>query len=132
MIANMKAKGDTVTMPLYEWSEHEIWNYIKTRNVKVNPLYERGYRRVGCVGCPLGGRRNMLREFADYPIYKLNYIRAFDRMLEKRRQSGKDDITGKEGWHRWKTGQDVFNWWIGEGEVNVHGQISIEEFMKDK
>lgn len=42
------------------------------------------------------------------------------------------DITGREGWHRWKTGQDVFNWWIGEGEVNVHGQISIDEFMKDK
>lgn len=130
MIANMKAKGDTVTMPLYEWSEYDIWNYIQTREIKVNPLYEKGYKRVGCVGCPLGSRRSMLREFADYPIYKENYIRAFDRMLKRRRENGKDDITGKEEWHKWETGQDVFNWWIREGDKTVYGQISINDYMK--
>lgn len=131
MIANMKARGDAVTMPLYEWSEYDIWNYIKTNNIKVNPLYERGYKRVGCVGCPLGGRRSQLREFKDYPIYKENYIRAFDRMMKRRREKGKDDVTGKEGWHIWRTGQDVFNWWIGEGEETIYGQMSVEEYLNE-
>ena len=132
MIANMKAEGDTVTMPLYEWSEYDIWNYIQTRGVKVNPLYARGYKRVGCVGCPLGGRNHQLREFADYPIYKENYIRAFDRMMKRRREKGKDDVTGKEGWHIWRTGQDVFNWWIGEGENTIYGQMTFEDFVNEK
>lgn len=130
MIANMKAKGDTVTMPIYEWSDYDIWNYIQTRGLEVNPLYEKGYKRVGCVGCPLGSRRSMLREFADYPIYKLNYIRAFERMLKRRRENGKDDVTDREEWHKWATGQDVFNWWIREGTENVYGQISINDYMK--
>ena len=121
MITNMKARGDTVVSPIYEWSEHDVWNYLITRELPHNPLYDKGYKRVGCVGCPLGGRRNMLKEFADFPIYKENYIRAFDRMLKARKEAGKDD--------KWKTGKDVFDWWIGEWEVNVKGQMSIDDYL---
>ena len=123
MIANMKAKNDTVVSPIYEWSEYDIWNYLQTRNLPHNPMYDKGYKRVGCVGCPLGGRRNMIHEFADYPQYKENYIRAFDRMLKHRAETGKED--------KWKSGKDVFNWWIGEWDVNVYGQMTIEEMMKE-
>lgn len=121
MITNMKARGDTVVSPIYEWSEYDVWNYLITRELPHNPLYDKGYKRVGCVGCPLGGRRNMLKEFADFPIYKENYIRAFDRMLKARKEAGKDD--------KWKTGKDVFDWWIGEWEVNVKGQMSIDDYL---
>ena len=132
MIANMKAKNDTVVSPVYEWTEYDVWNYLQSRNLPHNPMYDKGYRRVGCVGCPLGGRRSMLREFATYPIYKENYIRAFDRMIKARIAAGKDDVTGKEDYHIWRTGQDVFNWWIGEGDVNVYGQMNIDDLIGDK
>ena len=131
MIANMKAKGIVNVSPIYDWTDDDVWKYLMDNNFPHNPLYDKGYKRVGCIGCPLGGRKSMLKEFADYPIYKKNYIRTFDRMLKKRIAKGKDDITGKEGYHIWKTGQDVFNWWIMEGDVNVYGQMTIEDMMKD-
>ena len=127
MIANMKEKGNVSVSPIYEWSEYDVWNFMQTRDIPHNPLYDKGYKRVGCVGCPMGGRRHMIKEFADYPIYKENYIRAFDRMMKKRIATGKDDVTGKEGYHKWRNGQDVFNWWIGEGEVTIYGQMSLED-----
>ena len=49
----------------------------------------------------------MLRDFEMWPKHKQNYIRAFDRMLKAREDQGLET-------DRWKTGQDVFDWWIGE------------------
>ena len=124
MIANMKAKNDTIVSPIYEWSEYDVWNYLQTKNLPHNPLYDKGYKRVGCVGCPLGGRRNMIKEFADYPKFKDNHIRALDRMLKYRRECGKEDD--------WNTGKEVFDWWIGEWDVNVRGQMSFEDMENNK
>ena len=37
--------------PLLNWSEAEIWDYIKKNNVSYNPLHDRGYRSIGCAPC---------------------------------------------------------------------------------
>ncbi len=37
--------------PLAEWSEQEVWDYIRARNVPYNPLHDRGYRSIGCEPC---------------------------------------------------------------------------------
>ena len=49
----------------------------------------------------------MKRDFEIYPIYRLNYVRAFDRMLKKREADGK--IT-----YDWKTGEAVMRFWVGD------------------
>ena len=88
MIKACKAQKDTICNPIYRLTDNEVWAYINERGIKVNPLYARGYKRVGCIGCPLGGSRSMKRELAEYPKYKENYIRAFDRMLQARKRGG--------------------------------------------
>lgn len=50
-----KANKSTITNPIYHFTDSEIWEYVRKYNVPMNPLYERGYKRVGCIGCPLGG-----------------------------------------------------------------------------
>ncbi len=37
--------------PILIWYEREIWQYLALRGVPVNPLYERGYRSLGCAPC---------------------------------------------------------------------------------
>lgn len=37
--------------PLLHWTEADIWEYIKLNNLKVNKLYEQGYRSLGCKCC---------------------------------------------------------------------------------
>ena len=125
MVTKAKAKDDMVCNPIYKFIEQDIWRYIHENEIEVNPLYGKGYKRVGCIGCPLGGRKQILKEFDDYPKYKHNYIRAFDRMLKVRRDSGKDDITGKEGSHAWHTGEDVFDWWIQNYAYIPKGQMNM-------
>ncbi len=41
--------------PLYDWNYQEVWEYIHFYNLPYNPLYDLGYKRVGCWCCPLKG-----------------------------------------------------------------------------
>jgi phosphoadenosine phosphosulfate reductase len=37
--------------PLAEWSEREVWDYLRSREVPYNPLHDRGFRSIGCAPC---------------------------------------------------------------------------------
>lgn len=131
MISTMKNQKDMLSNPIYGWSDSNVWDYIRTRGIKYNPQYDMGYSRCGCVGCPLATYKMRKKEFTDFPYMKELYIKAFDKMLERRRESGKDDVSGKDGYHVWKTGQDVFDWWIEERKRNIKGQVTIDEWLKE-
>lgn len=37
--------------PLADWSEDEVWSYIRAHDVPYNRLYDQGYRSIGCAPC---------------------------------------------------------------------------------
>lgn len=37
--------------PILHWSEDDVWSYIKRNGIKYNPMYDRGYRSLGCEPC---------------------------------------------------------------------------------
>ncbi len=37
--------------PLADWSEEDVWTYLRSRDVPVNALHARGYPSIGCAPC---------------------------------------------------------------------------------
>lgn len=37
--------------PLVDWSDHEVWAYVRTHAVPYNALHDRGYVSIGCAPC---------------------------------------------------------------------------------
>ena len=37
--------------PLTDWSEENVWDYLRTNNVPYNALHDRGYPSIGCEPC---------------------------------------------------------------------------------
>jgi thioredoxin-dependent adenylylsulfate APS reductase len=37
--------------PLADWTEEEVWDYIRQNDVPYHPLYDQGYRSIGCAPC---------------------------------------------------------------------------------
>lgn len=105
MVEHCYRTRKTILNPIVEWTDEDVWTFLHHYGCRSNPLYECGYARIGCIGCPMAGTRARLVEFARYPAYKQAYIRAFDKMLEKRRLDGRECFV-------WETGEDVFRWWI--------------------
>ena len=37
--------------PLANWTERDVWNYIREHHLPYNPLHDRGYPSIGCTHC---------------------------------------------------------------------------------
>lgn len=116
VIEHCQLKGKIVVNPIIDWSHRDIWEYIRSEHIEYNPLYNNGYDRVGCIGCPLAKKCSRQREFNDFPQYKKLYINAFDKMLENRLSAGKTTT--------WKSGIEVFKHWMEDD--NVQGQLGFD------
>lgn len=118
MVEHCYRTTSTMVNPIIDWQDDDVWQFLHHYGCRSNPLYECGFKRIGCIGCPIAGKHRRV-EFELYPKYKENYIRAFDRMLIAREKNGKDNKLG------WKTGEDVFYWWIQENP----NQITFEDLI---
>jgi phosphoadenosine phosphosulfate reductase len=114
-----QAKKGYVINPIVDWTDAEVWAFIKQNNLPYCELYDQGETRIGCIGCPLSHLVQQRRDFERYPKFKAAYIRTFDRMLERR----------PERIGTWKTGEDVFNWWIS-GECQSGGADNQISFLE--
>lgn len=104
--------------PLINWTDDDVWRYIRDNKLPYNPLYECGWNRVGCVGCPMAGNSGRTQQFARYPKYKERYIRIADRIVEKQKAKKGDEYNGAP------TGLLYFKRWMEDD--NVVGQFSFD------
>ena len=43
-----KISNQIVSMPIIEWTDFDVWLYIRYKKLIFNDAYKMGYRRVGC------------------------------------------------------------------------------------
>lgn len=112
-------KRKTVINPIIDWTDKNVWEFIRAEKIPVCGLYEEGFHRLGCIGCPMAGTKEREREFLRWPKYKAQYIRTFEKMRIVRVERGLKS--------EWISGQDVFNWWM---QYNVlPGQYEFEDML---
>lgn len=118
-IVEMCYKDHTTTInPIVDWTDADVWEFIKEYNVPYCCLYDEGFKRLGCIGCPMGSKQQREYEFERYPKYKNLYMIAFQKMIDnhgggvtKVQQCGGDN----EGLHNRKMGRtpsEIIEWWI--------------------
>lgn len=90
--------------PIIDWSTDDVWEYIHAYNVPYCSLYDEGFSRIGCVGCPFGGAEKQRRDFKRWSKIAKAYELAFDRMVKIRRAKGLET--------EWTSGKDVMEWWL--------------------
>lgn len=83
MVEQCYMRKRTTINPIVDWEEEDVWEFLN-EVVKVPHccLYDEGWTRIGCIGCPLAGKKEMLRSFERYPKYRDAYIRAFEQMIK--------------------------------------------------
>lgn len=98
-------QGKVVYNPIIDWQDSDVWAFLSGK--KVNPLYQMGFDRVGCIGCPLSGR-NRYHEFRLFPKYEQMWRRAMARYLEYRIAQGKQNTD------MWVNIDTYWAWWMNE------------------
>ena len=92
----------TLINPIINWTESEVWEFLNSHKIHHCCLYDEGYKRIGCIGCPMASNRE--KGFERWPKYKAMYLKAFDTMLKKGKEKGIE--------YNWDTPDDAMKWWL--------------------
>lgn len=97
-----------IVNPIIDWSERDVWQFIRSRDLAYCSLYDEGFTRLGCVACPYksGDGVRQRAELRRWPHFRMLYLRAFERMLDERRAHNMPTT--------WTTAEEVLAWWVQE------------------
>lgn len=103
-----------VLNPILYWSDDNVWQYTRKNSIPYCCLYDEGFTRLGCIGCPMAGDGRK-REFARWPKFETAWKRAFSIYWDKwhgvLREDGEQRFYDKKGFKCW---QDLWSWWMEE------------------
>jgi len=100
--------------PIIDWSEQDVWDYIHENNLPYNPLYNKGFKRIGYIGCPMNSKRK--QDLDDLPKYANLYKKAGGRYLSTRTVKTMD-------------AEQYFNWWLSGKKSSAARQIQSKELF---
>lgn len=124
LLESCQLKGKYALNPIIDWSEDEVWLFIHQYVKKYCQLYDKGFRRLGCIGCPLASVKQRKWELSLYPQYRRAYLRAFEKILKDREEDGNCNRA-----EQWKIPEDIYKWWLYGSEKpmkQIEGQIEME------
>ena len=105
--------------PIAYWSTAYLWDYIDGERLETNPLYKEGFRRVGCMCCPMASVCDRKRELARYPKYEKRFIKLADDIIQLRNSQG---LPNK---YNYKTGAEYFDMWLNNTKLTASEEGSL-------
>lgn len=96
----IQGKESLLISPIIYWTEKDVWEFLN--NVVKVPhcsLYDEGWHRIGCIGCPMSSHKQKRLENARYPHVKRGWIKAIKAI-----RNGKGF---KEGYAWWNIREDM-------------------------
>lgn len=97
--------------PILEWSDKDVWDFLKCRGLPHCELYDLGYTRIGCIMCPMSNKKGIARDRKMFPKVEKAYKRAIANLVES------------NPYYATKLNRDVdliFEWWCSK--------LSMDEF----
>jgi len=86
---------------IFDWKSRDVWDYIKSNNLPYCKLYDEGWERIGCIGCPYATAQQKKMQFDRFPNIKKAYLWAINKMMERK----PDKYFGTDA-------ELCFEWWV--------------------
>lgn len=117
----------SVWLPILEWTDNDVKEFVSERGIKCHPLYYREgnfdvSQRLGCMGCPLQSRKKRLEFFANNPKWLKAWINAGNKYYCEK---GKKTRSGYEA-----MAADILFETYSEYEESISGPLLFETERK--
>lgn len=119
MVTCVGGKDKIIVSPILYWTNRDVWEFLNSNDIPHCSLYDKGYKRIGCMLCPMSNYKQKIREIRDYPHVKRNWIKAIEWMMENK-------------WTEKRLTEDAemaFNWWISGKSFK---QFYADEYLQQK
>lgn len=110
--------GGYCVNPILYWSDEDVWQFIADQNLPYCSLYDEGWKRLGCIGCPLAGPEVIRKGFARWPSFEKTWRWAANQYYNQR--IGTLNRYGKRRYiERFSSGDEFFDWWLSDNPSPV-------------
>lgn len=123
-VTQHRRSKSTVVIPIREWASDELWVYLRGEGVAYCSLYDEGFHRLGCIGCPMAGRHRR-REFDRWPRYEEKWRRVFRRVWERRTGTIQRDGRPWFGDRFFADWTEMWAWWLSNRPMREWLQQSL-------
>lgn len=103
--------------PILHWQDSDVWEFIHTERLPYCSLYDEGFTRLGCVGCPQSGAKGMAMQFARWPAYERLWRRAAGRLWERRIANAEKRGAVSGLVKHYGTAEGMWQWWVSGGPM---------------
>ena len=104
--------GANTVQPILQWASDEVWDFIRGNSLPYSELYDEGFYRLGCVGCPMAKEANRRKEFARWPVFEQKWKGVFRRVWERRGASVQRNGKPWFGTVYFNTWEEMYDWWL--------------------
>ena len=102
-----KKRNTTFVNPIVAWSNDDVWDFIRDQKLDYCSLYDEGFKRLGCILCPIQTHKGRLRDIRRWPkmanLWRKAIIKSWDRQTP--------------GCLNFDFGEDMYKWWISNKSV---------------
>lgn len=106
-MARFGKRDKLMIAPIIEWSDKDVWDFIHDRKLAYCKLYDEGWKRIGCLFCPMATPKEKKMMALRYPKFKEAFIRMIGRL---RVREGR--IYAEK--YPQLTPEQLFDWYIGK------------------
>jgi phosphoadenosine phosphosulfate reductase len=92
--------------PIIDWTDEDVWQFIRENDILFCSLYNEGFKRLGCICCPMQSASLKRRDLDRWPGFEKAYRIAFRKLYANRLISNPDAVS------KWADGDAMFDWWI--------------------
>jgi len=120
-------------LPILRWSDEDVWEFIDNEGLRYCLLYDEGFNRLGCVGCPMASTKQRIVEFRRWPGFGRAWRASIFRWYE--RHKGKLTKKGKPYFlcERYDSPEDLWFWWLFEGKfVGPETRKCVDELLRKR
>lgn len=79
--------------PIIHWTERDVWEFLnQVVQVAHCELYDEGWRRLGCICCPMSSAKHKRMEELRWPHVKRNWIKAIKAIRNNKGYSRKNNL----------------------------------------
>ncbi|TFF92503.1 phosphoadenosine phosphosulfate reductase [Candidatus Thorarchaeota archaeon] len=113
--SNPWVPGQISANPIQDWNALEVWLYIFREEAEFNPLYNKGYQRMGCYLCPSSPLAEMQQLRESHPEL---HDRWMNTLLQWAEEYGFPSEWARLGFWRWKR--------LPSGQMNLIEDLGLE------
>lgn len=104
----------SAVLPILRWRKDHIWEFIKNRGLAYCSLYDEGFDRLGCIGCPMARAAGRRKQFERWPQYEKLWRNAFRDLWARRVSAAQKNGREWSGSARFSSWEDLFLWWASD------------------